>query len=159
MGGFGHLLIVSTHILLRLYAKGIKLTVSIYRVILQCSQKGHARLLALRPGDRPIDSQDPSKIESHTCNVPMGIRHFKAAPSGAQFAYAGQEVNLSIWDAERAFSTTQDTESDKGSKKRGREGLFPAEMWRAKNVSHIHSFSLNELRRRRNALLDSQRLT
>lgn len=89
-----------------------------------------------------MDARDNCKTETHACSVPMGIRHFKATHSGAQFAYAGNEVNLSLWNTELAFATEKQSPEgniDKASKKRGRESLFPGEMWRAKNVSGLRT--------------------
>lgn len=62
------------------------------------------------------------------------------------FAYGGDEVELSVWDTERAFassapSTTGKTES--AQKKRKRDELLLGEVWRAKNVSQISRVALN----------------
>lgn len=55
------------------------------------------------------------------------------------FAYGGFEVDLSVWDAEKAFSASTSPEilpTENGTgKKRKRETLFPGEIWRAKNVN------------------------
>jgi ribosome biogenesis protein NSA1 len=53
------------------------------------------------------------------------------------FAYGGDEVDLSIWSAELAWQSQPEssTLSGSSSKKRKRgDDLFPAEIWRARNV-------------------------
>jgi ribosome biogenesis protein NSA1 len=53
------------------------------------------------------------------------------------FAYGGDEVDLSIWSAELAWQPKPETSTLSGSssKKRKRgDDLFPAEIWRARNV-------------------------
>jgi ribosome biogenesis protein NSA1 len=57
------------------------------------------------------------------------------SPNQETFAYGGDEVDLSVWDMEQAFSPRpQTTESE--NKKRKRDALFPGEVWRGKNVSN-----------------------
>ncbi|KAG6911489.1 hypothetical protein DXG01_014563 [Tephrocybe rancida] len=46
------------------------------------------------------------------------------------FAYGGDEVDVSVWDTERAFALPSESEGGK----RKRDTLFPGELWRAKNV-------------------------
>jgi len=138
MGWLGYLPLVSIHRSFKYIQERIT-DMFLYRGIIQCTQKGHVRFTTT---DTSSDARDNPKTEAHVCNVPMGIRHFKATHSGAQFAYAGKEVNLSLWNTELAFATeNQSTEGniDKTSKKRSRENLFPGEIWRAKNVSRLHT--------------------
>lgn len=80
---------------------------------------------------------DP-KIEK--ASLPMRLCSWKLSPTSETFAYGGNEVDLSVWDIERAFqspSTSNDQASSSAAtpKKRKRGGdLLPAEVWRAKNV-------------------------
>jgi ribosome biogenesis protein NSA1 len=57
------------------------------------------------------------------------------SPDGTSLAYGGEEVDLSIWDVEKTFSTTV-TPIELGTKRKSKTALFPAEQWRAKNVAH-----------------------
>lgn len=123
---------------------------SLYSGVIQCTQKGHIRLTSVLSADPSNDAGDNCKTDTHTCNVPMGIRHFKATHSGAQFAYAGKEVNLSLWNTELAFASGKQSAKEhivKASKKRGRESLFPGEIWRAKNVGALRTARSNVLTR------------
>jgi ribosome biogenesis protein NSA1 len=102
---------------------------SILRGILQCSQKGKARFTTLNSND--------GDLTSHSCNLPINLRHCKASSSGTQFAYAGTEVNLSIWDTEVAFRSASPSSPPAptgGKRTRKSDQLFPGEIWRAKNV-------------------------
>lgn len=70
----------------------------------------------------------------------MRLKDWKLSPDGRTFAYGGDEVELSLWDVERAFTSpppvpNPDTSDGNGVKKRKRtDELLPAELWRAKNV-------------------------
>ena len=70
----------------------------------------------------------------------MRLAEFRLSHDSKTFAYAGDEVELSIWDVERAFDAPSNTSSDPpdesiNAKKRKRtEPLLPGEIWRAKNV-------------------------
>jgi ribosome biogenesis protein NSA1 len=69
----------------------------------------------------------------------MRLNDWRLSPSGRDtFAYAGHEVELSLWDVDRAFSQPPSTKetlnaSIKGKRKRN-EPLLPGEIWRARNV-------------------------
>lgn len=70
--------------------------------------------------------------------LPIRLYDWRHSPDGTSFAYGGDEVDLSVWDTERAFQAPAEstTASNSGSKKRKRnDDLFPAEVWRARNVS------------------------
>lgn len=69
----------------------------------------------------------------------MRLKAWRLSPTGDNFAYGGDEVDLSLWDTERAFhsttSGTSETTTSSNAKKRKRENdLLPGEIWRAKNV-------------------------
>ncbi|PVG02810.1 hypothetical protein CPB86DRAFT_811387 [Serendipita vermifera] len=96
--------------------------------IIQCTGHGKARITSINSENAP---------DTHTCAVPMNIRHLKGSASGKHFAYAGREVNLSVWDTERAFQTPITAESAPTQKRpRAADQLFPGEIWRAKNVEN-----------------------
>ena len=68
------------------------------------------------------------------------MAEWRLASNEETFAYAGDEVELSVWNTERAFSSEKPIvkDSEGQSKKRKRsEQLLPGEIWRAKNVSVI----------------------
>ncbi|KAG6897464.1 hypothetical protein C0992_001239 [Termitomyces sp. T32_za158] len=52
-----------------------------------------------------------------------------------KFAYGGDDVDVSVWDTERAF-IPQTSSSESQGKKRKRDALFTGELWRAKNVQN-----------------------
>ena len=67
----------------------------------------------------------------------MRLTEWRLAPNEETFAYAGDEVELSVWNTERAFSegVRKPDDGEAQSKKRKRsEQLLPGELWRAKNV-------------------------
>lgn len=85
-----------------------------------------------------LTKPDENTTPSHTLGVlPMRLAEWRLAPNEETFAYAGDEVELSVWNTECAFSAEKPSpsESDAQSKKRKRsEQLLPGEIWRAKNV-------------------------
>lgn len=68
----------------------------------------------------------------------MRLCDWRLAPSGQHFAYGGDEVELSVWDAERAFTEPlpSSTSETTGTKRKRADALLPAEIWRAKNVAN-----------------------
>lgn len=70
----------------------------------------------------------------------MRLKDWKLSPDSRMFAYGGDEVELSLWDLERAFTSPlavpkhDETEPKEGKKRKRTEQLLPAEIWRAKNV-------------------------
>ncbi|KAL5490491.1 hypothetical protein ACEPAI_5324 [Sanghuangporus weigelae] len=91
--------------------------------------------------------------------LPMPLCSWSLSPDASSFAYGGNEVDLSVSDTERTFQETleaQEIPSEKSNttKKIKRGGdLFPAEIWRAKNLPNdalslrqqIHITSLSYL--------------
>ncbi|EIN07389.1 hypothetical protein PUNSTDRAFT_89660 [Punctularia strigosozonata HHB-11173 SS5] len=103
--------------------------------VFSCTSNGALRRTALGSAD---NSQD---IGAATASLPMRLCDWKLDTTGQAFAYGGDEVELSLWNTERAFSqptsstVTPPPESEKPAKKRRRgDELFPGEVWRAKNV-------------------------
>jgi len=70
-------------------------------------------------------------------SFPLVLRDWKLSSDGTKFAYGGDEVEVSVWDAELAFQALKGAEEAQPGKKR-KKGvtLFPAELWRAKNVAN-----------------------
>ena len=68
----------------------------------------------------------------------MRLCEWRLSEDGSAFVYGGDEVEMSLWDTEKAFSPVSGPASDSMSaeaKKRKRgDQLLPAEVWRAKNV-------------------------
>lgn len=75
-------------------------------------------------------------IVHQTRVLPSRLTDWRLAEDGKTFAYAGDEVDLSVWDTDLAFSTqTSAPATAAPTKKRKRnEDLFPGEIWRARNV-------------------------
>lgn len=76
---------------------------------------------------------------SQTAVLPTRICDWRLSSDETTFAYGGNEVEVSVWDVERDFSssstpTPHDT-SEPARKKRKRDELLPGELWRANNVS------------------------
>lgn len=82
---------------------------------------------------REQDSNEPTSI---TTALPARLSEWRLYQD--TFAYGGDEVDLSVFDTERAFqNTAEDLASTTAANKRKRNDfLFPGEVWRAKNVSH-----------------------
>jgi ribosome biogenesis protein NSA1 len=73
----------------------------------------------------------------------MRLCDFHIGPGQTSFAYGGDEVDLSLWDAERAFSSPSSahtsiaqgsSQPEKKRKKPSSNDLLAGEVWRAKNV-------------------------
>ncbi|PSS06885.1 hypothetical protein PHLCEN_2v3513 [Hermanssonia centrifuga] len=101
--------------------------------VYSCTSNGALRLTKL---SREADGG----LHSELAALPMRLAEWRLAPNQQTFAYAGDEVELSVWDTERAFSAgPQEAGSSKNndseSKKRKRsEQLLSNEIWRAKNL-------------------------
>ena len=103
-----------------------------------CTSNGALRITKL-PTSASKDVSEASP--SHTAVLPMRLADWALSSSGHTFAYAGDEVELSVWDTERAFAARESrptTSAGEGKKKRKRgEELLPGETWRARNVCLI----------------------
>ncbi|KAF8559531.1 hypothetical protein OG21DRAFT_1502774, partial [Imleria badia] len=76
---------------------------------------------------------------THTLSaLPSRLVDWRLGPDQETFAYGGDEVEVSVWNTERAFEPLPDSSATfTSSKKRKRaENLFPGEVWRAKNVAN-----------------------
>jgi len=75
------------------------------------------------------------ELQQNLAVLPTRLRCWRLSSDGESFAYGGEEVEVSLWDTERAFShSTEPVQEAPHKRKRGGE-LLPAETWRAKNVS------------------------
>ena len=99
-----------------------------------CTSSGILCRKILDLGDHSIESQS---IRTDCAGLPNRLYDWKISANRETFAYGGDEVDLSVWATELAFKS-HPTESPQPSgltKKRKRnEELFPAEIWRARNV-------------------------
>ncbi|PPR03523.1 hypothetical protein CVT24_007009, partial [Panaeolus cyanescens] len=105
---------------------GLALTES---AVISCTSNGMVQ--------RKVLQEEASSLpqNSATSTVPSRLFDWKLSNTGETFAYGGDEVDLSIWDVEKSFQgKSETTGNDTQTKKRKREQLFPAEVWRAKNL-------------------------
>lgn len=79
---------------------------------------------------------DSNEFTSITTSLPTRLSGWRLYQD--TFAYGGDEVDLSVFETERAFQNPIDVlASTTAAKKRKRNDvLFPGEIWRAKNVFH-----------------------
>ena len=92
--------------------------------VFSCTSNGALRLVSL-------DQEDGPKLSS----LPTRLEDWRMSPDQDTFAYGGEEVELSVWDTEKAFSASPQ-DGSAVSKKRKRNELLPGEIWRAKNVGN-----------------------
>ncbi|OJT15748.1 WD repeat-containing protein 74 [Trametes pubescens] len=102
--------------------------------VYSCTSNGALRLT--KPGE---NSAEPS---SSLAVLPTRLFEWRLSSDNKTFAYGGDEVELSLWDTEKAFSQPQEAAPQNASadtKKRKRsDQLLPGELWRAKNVPNDH---------------------
>ena len=77
-----------------------------------------------------------------TAALPVRLCDLKMSSSGENFAYGGDEVDLSVWNTERALSgpsvsSLSDTAHAGQKRKKSKPSLLYGEVWRAKNVSTV----------------------
>ena len=102
---------------------------TIYRGVFTCTSTGHFRLTRLEESN-----------ETAIAALPVRLRDLKMSSSGENFAYGGDEVDLSVWNTERALSgpsvsSSSDTVQAGQKRKKSKPTLLYGEIWRAKNVS------------------------
>ncbi|KAI0646948.1 hypothetical protein C8Q79DRAFT_1009105 [Trametes meyenii] len=102
--------------------------------VYSCTSNG-----ALRLTKSGRDGAEPS---SSLAALPMRLCEWRISSNGHAFAYGGNEVELSLWDTEKAFSqpkgaALQTTPPESKKRKRG-DQLLPGEIWRAKNLPNDH---------------------
>lgn len=105
-------------------------------MVYSCTSNGALRLTTLGQDDTPI---------SHNLgSLPTRLCDWRNSPNNQTFAYGGDEVELSVWDTEKAFIPAREQGEGIEKKKKRKRGddLFPGEIWRAKNVSFSLFMSL-----------------
>jgi ribosome biogenesis protein NSA1 len=119
---------------------------TIDRRMYSCTSNGALRLTTLAS-----EGDAEHNADHQLAALPTRLTQWRLASNEQTFSYAGDEVELSVWDTERAFSSSarttakNDVEADSASKKRKRnEQLLPGELWRAKNVSTLQTTSLTD---------------
>lgn len=79
--------------------------------------------------------QGDLSISHKLASIPTRLCDWRISSNQTTFAYGGDEVELSVWDTARAFSSPAQQSAETDNKKRKRtDSLFPGETWRAKNV-------------------------
>ncbi|KIM49170.1 hypothetical protein M413DRAFT_98830 [Hebeloma cylindrosporum] len=76
-------------------------------------------------------------IRTDSASLPGRLSDWRISANWETFAYGGDEVDLSVWNTELAFKShpTEFPQPSGLTKKRKRnDDLFPAEIWRARNV-------------------------
>jgi len=93
--------------------------------VFSCTSNGALRL-------KPINSSEGNPV---LASLPTRLSAWRLSSDNLTFAYGGDEVDLSLWDSERAFSNHSAPElQETANQKRKRDALFPGEIWRAKNI-------------------------
>ncbi|KAF8894509.1 hypothetical protein BD779DRAFT_843249 [Infundibulicybe gibba] len=95
--------------------------------VFSCTSNGALRMTKYQPDNVIIPFTRP---------LPMRLLAWRLSQDSKHFIHGGDEVDVSIWDTELAFSSTQlPTSTIDASKKRRRDPpLLLGEIWRAKNV-------------------------
>ncbi|KAL1413472.1 hypothetical protein Q8F55_001241 [Vanrija albida] len=88
---------------------------------------GAAAISSLSTGRLSLFRGDAASAGSFKAGGP--VLTLSSPGAGSLFALGGKEVEVSVWDASRAFE-------GKTSDKRKKDELAPGEVWRAKNVPH-----------------------
>jgi ribosome biogenesis protein NSA1 len=75
--------------------------------------------------------------EQRHVDLPSRLFDWRLSEDGLNFAYGGDEVDVSLWNTERAFQTTNSADPPQATLKRRKkdQDLYPGEVWRARNVS------------------------
>ncbi|KAI6039029.1 hypothetical protein EDC04DRAFT_2879742 [Pisolithus marmoratus] len=101
--------------------------------VFSCTSNGALRLSTL--------GEEAGSPTHRLAALPSRLADCRLGCDKETFAYGGDEVELSVWNTERAFQPSSPSEdashiSPSNTKKRKRvnDTLFPGEIWRAKNV-------------------------
>lgn len=95
-------------------------------------EDGAAAISSLSTGRLSLFRGDANPVGTFKAAGPVLTTSSPGA--GSLFALGGKEVEVSVWDASRAFDASAASSSDK----RKKDELAPGEVWRAKNVPHNH---------------------
>jgi hypothetical protein len=103
-----------------------------------CTSNGILRRTSLI-SDEGNDSKIFQIHEQSHLDLPSRLYDWRLSDDGQNFAYGGDEVDLSLWNTDRAFQTaaSADPSVSQSSLKRRKKNhdLYPGEIWRARNVS------------------------
>jgi len=103
--------------------------------VFSCTSNGILRKASCNTGsDSSLQTVNSTSLPSRLCD-------WRMSDNRETFAYGGDEVDLSVWNAELAWQCQPESSSLPGSssKKRKRnDELFPAELWRARNIPNDH---------------------
>ena len=101
--------------------------------VFSCTSNGILRKASCNTGsDSGLQTVVSTSLPSRLCD-------WRMSDNRETFAYGGDEVDLSVWSTELAWQSQSESSTLPGSssKKRKRgDDLFPAEIWRARNVSY-----------------------
>ncbi|KAG9038437.1 hypothetical protein FRB95_001294 [Tulasnella sp. JGI-2019a] len=108
-----------------------------------CTSRGHLRLTPHQTNNQDVGAPSPTTVPL-TAYLPTRLKAFQMSPvDQRQFAYGGDEVELSLWDVEKTFTKEVSGKEGEGEnhakvlkKGRKKEVLFPGETWRSRNVPH-----------------------
>jgi ribosome biogenesis protein NSA1 len=84
---------------------------------------------------------DNNGVSHKLAALPSRLCDWRLSHDRQAFAYGGDEVEVSLWDTERAFTSPSETvaagtPANGGKKRKQSDALFPGEVWRAKNVQN-----------------------
>ncbi|OJA08838.1 hypothetical protein AZE42_11514 [Rhizopogon vesiculosus] len=87
-------------------------------------------------------NDDNSGVSHKLAALPSRLCDWRLSHDRQTFAYGGDEVELSVWDTERAFTSPSEVQQQVpplivAKKPKQSDTLFPGEVWRAKNVQMI----------------------
>lgn len=93
------------------------------RGVYSCTSNGALRLVK------------EDELQHNLTVLPTRLCCWQLSSDGKSFAYGGEEVEVSLWDVEQAFSHPIGSTLGHSQKRKRGGDLLPAETWRAKNVS------------------------
>ena len=82
-------------------------------------------------------------VDTTSTSLPSRLYDWRMSDNRETFAYGGDEVDLSVWSAELAWQSRPESSTPGSSSKKRKRGddLFPAEIWRARNVRYYVKFT------------------
>ena len=85
------------------------------------------------------DNSKSFQIEQSHLDLPSRLYDWRLSEDGLNFAYGGDEVEVSLWNTDRAFQTSncadQSVSQSNLKRRKKNHDLYPGEIWRARNVS------------------------
>ncbi|KAH7889744.1 hypothetical protein F5I97DRAFT_1801153 [Phlebopus sp. FC_14] len=104
--------------------------------VFSCTSNGALRLTTI--------SEEKKSPAHKLAALPSRLTTWRPGPKQETFAYGGEEVEVSVWNTERAFvppssspnASPPSTSISTNKKRKRSEALFPGEIWRAKNVQN-----------------------